>query len=212
MRNSIITVVLLSALAANSSLFAQANADDFAQLKRRVSDLEKQLQEISRLVEPLKAQQAADNRRKALRTKFERRMAQDQDKYSPDQVRNAEQLMGVADQKWGSPEANESCQTIIKKYSEANRAGCAMLYVAQRSEGDERARYLKECVEKYNDCFYGDGVQVGACARFLLAADYRNAGDDKKAATLYSKIKANYAEAIDHGGSLLVDNISSRAK
>jgi hypothetical protein len=212
MRNSITTVVLLSALAANSSLFAQANDDDVTQLKRRVAQLEKQVQEISQLIEPLKAQQAADNRRKALRPKFERRRAQDRDKYNPEQLRDAEQLMGVADQKWGSPEANESCQIIIKKYPEANRAGCALLYIAQRSEGHERARCLKECVEKYNDCFYGDGVQVGAYARFLLVADYRNAGDEKKADALYSEIKANYADAVDHGGRLLVDSISSGTK
>jgi hypothetical protein len=212
MRNSILTVVLLSALAANTSLFAQANADDVTQLKRRVAQLEKQVQELSRLVEPLKAQQAAENRRKALRPKFEKRMAQDRDKYTPEQLRDAEQLMGVADQKWASLEANESCQTIIKKYPEANRAGCAMLYVAQQSQGDDRVRRLNDCIGKYGDCIYGDGVQVGAYARLLLAEHYRNAGDKAKADTLTGEIRTNYADSVDHRGRLLVNIIDSGAK
>ena len=64
----------------------------------------------------------------------------------------------------GTPEATESLQTMIKKYPDINRTGCATLYVAQKSQGDERAGYLQECIEKFNDCFYGDGVQVG-CTR-----------------------------------------------
>jgi hypothetical protein len=101
---------------------------------------------------------------------------------------------------------------MIKKYPDINRTGCAMLYVAQKSEGDQRATYLRDCIQKFNDCFYGDGVQVGAYARFLLAEDYQNAGDPKKAEALYSELKANYADAVDHGGRLLVDAIKAEAK
>lgn len=212
MRNSIITAFLLSALAANSLLFAQANNDDVAKLKQRVAQLEKQVQEISQLVEPLKTQQATDNRRKVLRERFEKRMSLDRTKYTREQLREAENLMGIADQKYGSPEANESLQALIKNYPDSNRAGCAMLYVAQQSQGDERAKCLKDCIQKYNDCFYGDGVQVGAYARFFLAADYRNAGDKTKAESLYSEIRASYADAVDHRGRLLVEIIDASPK
>jgi hypothetical protein len=67
---------------------------------------------------------------------------------------------------------------MIKKYPDINRTGCAMLYVAQKSHGDERARYLQDCIEKFGECMYGDGVQVGAYARFLLAEDYKIKGED----------------------------------
>jgi hypothetical protein len=132
--------------------------------------------------------------------------------YSPEQLRDAERLYQVANQKWGTPEATESLQEMIKKYPGINRAGCATLYLAQTSQGDERAKYLQDCIEKYNDCFYGDGVQVGVYARFLLASDYRSKGEEEKAAALYNEIKAKYADAIDHSGKLLVDSIKTDSK
>lgn len=202
----------MSGMAAGSLSLAQTKTDSAAQLEQRVAQLEKQVQEMSQLLEPLKAQQAIDSRRKAFREKFQAKMAQDQQKYSPEQLRDAESLYQVANQKWGSSEASESLQTMIKKYPDINRTGCALLYVAQKSQGDERAKYLQDCIEKFNDCFYGDGVQVGAYARLLLAEDYRSKGEEGKAAALHGELKAKYADAIDHGGNLLVDTINARAK
>jgi hypothetical protein len=183
-----------------------------AQLTQRVGQLEKQVQEISQLLEPLKTQQAIDRRRKALRERYTKRTAQDQERYTVEQLREAEQLYQVANQKWGSPEATESLQTMIKKYPDINRTGCAVLYLAQTSEGDAHTKYLQDCIEKYSDCFYGDGVQVGVYARFLLAQDYRSKGEEKKAAALYSEIKVKYADAVGHNGSLLVDSIDADSK
>jgi hypothetical protein len=207
MRNAIFAGVLMTGMVAGAPLFAQTNADEIAQLKQRVGQLEQQVEELSRLVEPLKAQQATDSRRKGLRERFEKKMTEDQRKYTREQLREAEQLYQIANQKWGSPEASQSLQTMIKKYPNINRTGCATLYVAQKSEGDERARYLQDCIEKYNDSFYGDGVQVGVYARFLLAADYQSKDDDKKARALYDEIKTKYADAVDHSGKLLVRSI-----
>jgi len=212
MRNTMLAVVLMSGLAAGPSAFAQTGASDLAQLERRVAQLEKQLQEISQLIEPLKAQQAIDSRRNAFREKFEKKMAQDRAKYTPDQLREAEELYQVANRKWGSPEASESLQTMLKKYPDINRTGCATLYVAQQSQGDDRARYLRDCIEKFDDCFYGDGVQVGAYARFLLAQDYRARGEDQKAQALFTELNTSYPGAIDHGGKLLADAISAQSK
>lgn len=136
---------------------------------------------------------------------FMMRTALDEGKYTPAQLGDAEQLYQVANQKWGTPEAKESLQTMIQKYPDVNRTGCAVLYLAQMSQGDERAQYLQDCIDKYNDCFYGDGVQVGAYARFLLAKDYKSQGDTAKAKALFNEIKAKYAGAVDHNGNLLVD-------
>jgi tetratricopeptide (TPR) repeat protein len=150
---------------------------------------------------------AANGRQQLLRERFVRRTAQDEGKYTPEQLHNAEQLYQVANQKWGTPEAIESLQTMLKKYPDINRAGCATLYLAQMSSGDERARYLQECIEKYNDCFYGDGAQVGPYARFILAQDCKSQGKLEKTEALFNEIKAKYADAIDHTGDLLRDSI-----
>jgi FtsZ-interacting cell division protein ZipA len=198
--------ILIAAMAAGSPVFAQANSDDVAQLKQRVERLEQQVREMARLLEPIKAQQAADNRRNALRKKFEKKAAEDQANHTPEQLREAEGLYQVANQKWGSPEATESLQKMIRQYPDLNRTGCAVLYLAQSSKDDVRANYLHDCIEKYNGCFYGDGVQVGAYARFLLAQDYRSKGDPAKAEALEKELKTQYADAVDHGGKLLVDS------
>jgi hypothetical protein len=211
MRRAIVIGILLSG-AAGARVFAQSNADDIVQLTQRVAALEKQVQELSRIVEPLKAQQAADTRRKGFREKFDKKMADDRAKYSTEQLREAESLYQVANQKWGTPEANESLQNLIKKYPDINRTGCALLYVAQKSEGDARMKYLEDCIQKFADCFYGDGVQVGAYARFLLAHDYQSRGDSVKADALFAELKTAYPEAIDHSGRLLADSLKADQK
>jgi serine/threonine protein kinase len=171
-----------------------------------------QTHRMSRALVPLESQQAKADRQKALGAKFEERMVQDRGRYTADQLREAEHLYQVANQKWETPEARDSLQTMIKKYPDLDRTGCAVLYLAQMSQGDERAKYLQDCIEKYNDCFYGDGVQVGAYARFLLAEDYKSQGETDKAKALFSEIKVKYAGAIDHRGNLLVDSLKADPK
>ena len=165
--------------------------------------------QLEKMMTPVKAQQAVQARQAALRVKFDQKMAQDQAKYTPEQLRDAEQLYQVANQKFGTLEASNSLQTMIQKYPDIDRTGCAVLYVAQMSKGDSRARYLQDCIDKYNDCFYGDGVQVGVYARFLLAGDYRSKGEREKADALFNTIKSEYPDAVDHGGNLLVDSIKA---
>jgi hypothetical protein len=154
----------------------------------------------------------ADNRRSALQERVEMRTAEDRGKYTPEQLREAEDLYQVANQKWRSAEASESLKKMIRKYPDINRTGCATLYLAQYSQGKERAEYLENCIEKFNDCMYWDGVQVGAFARFLLAEDYRSRGEGKKAEALFDEIKAKYSDAVDHDGKLLVDDIKLDSK
>ena len=110
MRNTVITGILLTAMAVGGSLSAQTSADEVGQLKQRIDQLEKQVQEISRLVEPLKAQQAGDSRRKGLREKFNEKMARDQQKYTREQLREAEQLYQVANQNGELPRRPRACK------------------------------------------------------------------------------------------------------
>ena len=151
-------------------------------------------------------------RQKTLREKFVEKMVRDKAAYSQQQLKEAEHLYQVANKKFGTPEAKESLIALIEKYPDLDRTGCAVLYMAQMSHGDDRAQYLQDCINKYNGCFYGNGVQVGAYARFLLIQDYQKQGEPAKAEALINEIKTNYADAIDHGGNLLVDSLNTGAK
>jgi outer membrane murein-binding lipoprotein Lpp len=206
MKTTLIIILLYAHILVSGCSLNQKSDSNLAQLTQRVDQLEQQVQEISQLVEPMKAQQAINNRRKAQRLKLQEKLAKYREKYTPEQLRDAESMYQVANQKWGSPEATESLKAMIKKYPDSNRAGCATLYLAQLSQGDERAKYLNDCIQKYDDCFYGDGVLVGAYARFLLSQDYRSNDEEKKAEALSDEIKTKYADAIDHSGLLLVDS------
>ena len=74
------------------------------------------------------------------------------------------------------------------------------MYAAQRSSGDERVKMLKQAIENYGDCFYGDGAQVGAYARMYLAGELERSGDTAGAEKLYGEIRALYPNAHAHNG------------
>ena len=147
-----------------------------------------------------------------LRIKFNQKTAQDRAKYSTDQLAEAEQLYQVANNKWGTVEAAESLEKMIAKYPDINRTGCAVLYVAQHSAGDKKVEYLTKCIEKFNDCYYGDGVQVGAYARLFLAQIYKSTGEDGKAAALLDELTTKFSNAVDHSGNPLMDSVIKLSK
>ena len=67
--------------------------------------------------------------------------------------------------------------------------------------------YLLKAIEGFSDCCYGDGVQVGAYARYHLARYYQRNGQEQKATELFKEISGEYPGAIDHKGRLLADVI-----
>jgi lipoprotein NlpI len=151
----------------------------------------------------------ANERQVTLHQKFVQRTAQDEGKITTEQLRDADQLYATANKEIGTPDAKTSLQKMIETYPGINRTGCAMLILALISQGADQAKYLQESIDKYSDCFYGDGVQVGAYARFCLAKYYMSTGETEKAKVLFDEIKAKYPDAIDHHGELLVDRIKS---
>lgn len=107
------------------------------------------------------------------RAEFRRRISEDRKQYSDEQLGEIETLYQAANKQWNTPEAKESLKTLTEKHPKANRAGCAVLYLAQMSDGEEREKLLKLAIGGYGDCFYGNGVQVGSCARWYLAFCYK---------------------------------------
>ena len=81
------------------------------------------------------------------------------------------------------------------------------MYLAQMTEGAQRTEYLMQAMNDFSDCYYGDGVNVGAYAMYHLACDHWQAGNYDDAKPLIQKIKTAYPEAIDHRGRALVDEL-----
>ena len=132
----------------------------------------------------------------------------DKKKYTQQQMTEIENLyQQVSKTKFGSPECLALVNKLAEQYPDSDRAGCAMLYLAQGTDGPDAEKYFQACIQKFNGCFYGDGVQVGVLARFFLATYYHNNGLQDKAAALFQEIKDKYPDAVDHGGQLLVDQI-----
>jgi hypothetical protein len=177
-----------------------------ADLQDRVAKLEAKIADLQKQLAPLLAKSDNEAQRAKLAARARERMRKDGQTHTAEQINDAEQLYQVANKNWRSPEAKESLKKMIEKYPDLNRTGCAVLYLGQMTENDpaERERLLKLAIDKYGDCFYGDGVQVGALARYFLAAQYDKGGQPDKAKALRDELRRDYPDAINHRGEPLV--------
>jgi beta-lactamase regulating signal transducer with metallopeptidase domain len=198
-------VLAMALVSAGCNVTGEKDNQEVKQLKAQVAALEKRISEMENSLPPAE-------RQRAYRKKFDQRSELDRKKYTEEQLGEAEKMYLVANSKWGSPEAIESWKQMIEKFPDINWTGCAVLYLAQTTTGPESEKYLKDCIQKYNDCNYDDGVQVGAYARFCLANYYSITNEDEKAEALYKEIKDNYSDAIDHTGQLLINIIPTKSQ
>jgi serine/threonine protein kinase len=134
----------------------------------------------------------------------------DMERYSLTQLREIEALYISANRNWNSPEAKKNLETLISKYGKANQTGCAILYLGQMSAGEEKEKYLRQAIYDHSDCWYSDGVAVGAYSRFLLAQYYQQIGKKAEALNLLEKMQKDYPDAIDHTGKPLANKFSDR--
>ncbi len=199
-------ILILLVLLAPPFALAQDSAE-FTALEKRVQKLEERIGELEASVAPGIAKAKAAQRVDQQRIKARERMRKDLAVYSRDQLREIESLYRVANQKWQSKEGKDSLKQLIENFDKANRTGCALLYLGQMSEGKEKEDYLKKAIDGFSDCYYGDGVQVGAYARYYLAYYYKKNGQEEKAQELFKEIISKYPDAIDHKGRLLTDSI-----
>jgi hypothetical protein len=140
-----------------------------------------------------------------LRARAQQRMRQDLAIYSADALRELETLYQSANRNLRDPGAKDILQRLVDEYPKSNRAGSAVLYLAQLSSGAERERYLKAAIESHGDTWYGNGVQVGALARTQLAAYYAASGKLEEAKGLAREVAERFPGAIDHGGRPLAE-------
>ena len=205
MKNAIVT--LLVSLVA-TSVFADDSAG-LAALEERVKKLEERMEKQEAATAPAIAKSEVEQRVNQQRIKARERMSRDSSVYSPDQLSEIESLYQVANKKWRSQESKDSLKKLIEKFDKANRTGCALLYLGQMSKGKEKEEYLQKAIDGFSDCYYGDGVQVGAYARYHLAYYFKENGQEKKAEQLFKEISSKYPDAIDHKGRLLADFIDN---
>ena len=203
MRNVI--VIMLVSLMATSAL-----AHDSAKLKaleKRITELEEQVATLTSSTAPAVAKMNAEQRVNGQRMKARERMRKDSANYSRTQLQEIEALYQVANKKWRTEEGKNSLKKMITKYDKANRTGCALLYLGQMSKGKEREEYLKKAINGFSDCFYGNGVQVGAYARYYLAYYYKENGQKEEAKEMFREITSKYPNAVNHKGRFLADLI-----
>lgn len=193
-----ITAILIA-----SACVAHANPE----LENRVAELEKEVAELKTALAPVLAEAKVEEIAVQQRTKAKERMRKDSEIYSRDELKEIESLYQVANKQWKSQEGKDSLKVLIEKYDKANRTGCALLYLGQMSKGKEREEYLKQAIDNFSDCFYGNGVQVGAYARYFLGYHYKESGEQDKADKLFAELEQQYPDAIDHKGNLLSDLI-----
>ena len=146
-----------------------------------------------------------DAAKNAIRTAVRARRARDLAEYGHDGVRDVERLYRAYSRKGES--AADELETLVAKYPKANRTGCAVMYAAQRSQGEERISWLKKAIENHGDCFYGDGAQVGAYARWYFAKELAQKGDKQAAEKLLDEIRKDFPNAVTHRGQKFADLI-----
>ena len=176
-------------------------------LEKRIKELEERVALLDASTAPAVAKATTEQKAQAQRNKARERMRKDSSVYSRDERKEIESLYQVANKKWQSQEGKDSLKQLVEKYDKANRTGCALLYLGQMSKGQEREDFLKQAIEGFSDCFYGDGVQVGAYAPWYLAHHHKETGDADRARELFREIKSQFPDAIDHRGRQLADFI-----
>lgn len=205
-RLPIAVILIAAAIACFQPWHAIAQtASENATLEARVAALEKRLNELESELSPVLAEarqkQIVEQARQAAR----RRMRQDGQNYDAQTRREIEQLYQSANKQLGTPAAEAALKMLIEKYPNANRTGCAVLYLGQMSQGEQAEKYLTLAMKQYPDCYYGDGVQVGPYAMWYLAHYYDKVGQPQKADAMFEQIREQYPDAINHKGRLLVN-------
>ncbi len=205
-------VLALALVSAGCDVSSKKNAQQIQRLEAKVADLEKRLDALQQRAsqQPTPEQQQGQERMQSLREKYEQRNGLDARTHPQAQVIEVENAFQATQSDFFSS-GIQPRKAFIKKYPGFNRTGCALCQlVGMSSTSQEAEQYFKECIPKYDDCYFEDGAQVGSFARYNLALQYTREGQNDKAEALYKEIKDNYPDSLDHTGQLLADLIGKQ--
>jgi len=197
-------VFMLILTIVNTAVWAQ-DSTKIKALELKIHQLESRLERLERINASPRIADVVRKRELAARA----RAARDSVMYKVADIDRAEALYGRASRLMRSNDAaaGQLLDSIVAVYPGLNRAGCAQLYRAQQENGPEQERLLKDCIDRFGDCYYFDGAQVGPLAMFKLAYYYLKAGQQQKAHELFKRIQMESPEAIDHSSQLLTEQI-----
>ncbi|WP_010583819.1 tol-pal system YbgF family protein [Schlesneria paludicola] len=202
------TYIVLIFVLALGRVSSAADDQVIEELRKQIAELKERVSQLEKINAVKTDGDRAQGRVDVQRGKARERMKKDAQVYSQKQLREIESLYQVANQKWQTEEGKNSLKELIQKYDKANRTGCALLYLGQMSKGAEKEEYLNRAIADFSDCWYGDGVQVGPFARWMLALHYRDGEQAEKSKLLMEELKTRYPDAIDHQGKPLSEVIN----
>ena len=132
-------------------------------------------------------------------------MQRDSRLYDTKQYQEIETDYQAAAARYREADVRTVLEAFLKKWTKGNRVGCATLYLAQKSRGEEREKLLRLCIADFSDCYYLNGCQVGALARLHLWSSLKTGGKTAEADTLLAELKAKFSLANDHTGKVFSD-------
>lgn len=167
--------------------------------------------EAGKEFELIKAVPQGEQRRLERKKYFLERQSQDRANFSPLILRELEDVYQIANLKAKTPEAQASLEKLIQdpRFEKTNRYGCALIYLATIPGVINDEELLKKAIDEYSDCWYGDGVNVGAYATYLLGDYYHGLANKERAKQYFSQLKTKFPDAIGHAGQILADKIPS---
>jgi hypothetical protein len=116
------------------------------------------------------AQPAATPALEELRAKARERMERERATFTMEQIREIESLYQSANRDLRARSSKDALLKVVAMFPTANRAGSALLYLAQLSPSAERETFLTRAIGDHSDAWCGDGTQVGPFAKAQLAA------------------------------------------
>ncbi len=103
------------------------------------------------------------------------------------------------------PDGEPILREIVTRYPKSNRAGCALIELAQLATGTTREAYLKQAMAEHPDSWFENGVQVAPLAQARLAIHYAGLERLEDAERLAADLSARFPQAIDPSGAPLSD-------
>jgi len=194
-------IVILS-ICSFTAVSAQ-DTDKIKELELKVKMLEERVARLERIktdVEP-------SRHTKKMMEIAKKHSNQEREKFKADDIAKAEVLYQKGNKMLADERSKKPLDSIVSLYPQLNRAGCAQLYRAQQETGTEKERLLKDCIERFSNCYYGDGAQVGPLAMFQLAYYYRYMSKEAEAEKLFKQLRQQYRGAIGHDGEKLLSKV-----
>ena len=180
--------------------FSNSQESDLSILESKVKKLEAQ---VKILLDAKKIHDAPKNER----TKALYRILRDGDIYTKNELREAEIILRFIQNNPGHESNIKKLNILRKKYPNANQTGCALMTCALKEKKEAKEKMLVEVIENHSDCYFSDGVSVGAFSRLYLALHFRSINKIEQSLLLIDEIKLSYPYAIDHDGRTLSEHL-----